>query len=56
MLGGYGELVFQFGMVDENEREYINQQCETAIHYIRKKDFYSAFEVHSSTNAHYSGQ
>ena len=45
MLDAYGELAFQFGMVDENEKDYINQQCEAAVHYIQKKDFYSAFEV-----------
>ena len=45
MIGGYGEMLFQFGLVDENERDYINLQTETAINYIQNKDFESAFKV-----------
>jgi hypothetical protein len=45
MVGGYGELAFQFGMVDENEKAFINTQAVTAVDYIKKKDFFSAFKV-----------
>lgn len=45
MLGGYGDLIFQFGMFDETERDFFNLQCDSAVNYIKKKDFYSAFKV-----------
>lgn len=45
MLGGYGELAFQFGLIDENEKAFVNAQNEMAISSIQKKDFYSAFKV-----------
>ena len=45
MVGGYGELAFQFGLLDENQKLYVDQQCETAVASIREKDFYNAFKV-----------
>lgn len=45
MIGAYGDLLFQFGMVDENEKAFFDQQAAIATSYIVKKDFYSAFKV-----------
>ena len=45
MVGGYGDLLFQFGLVDENEKSFFDSQTELAISYIQKKDFFSAFKV-----------
>lgn len=45
MLGGYGELAFQFGLVDENQKAFIESQCDDGISSIQKKDFFAAFKV-----------
>ena len=45
MLGGYGELAFQFGLLDENQKAFVDEQTSQAINDIKKKDFKSAFEV-----------
>ena len=45
MVGAYGDLLFQFGMADENEKAFFDQQAAIATSDIQKKDFYSAFKV-----------
>ena len=45
MFGGYGDLMFQFGMVDENEKAYIDNATQQGIDYMKQKKFYEAFLV-----------
>ena len=48
MVGGYGELAFQFGLVDEIQKAFIDSQTNSAIASIQKKDFLAAFQVKRS--------
>jgi len=45
MVGGYGELAFQFGMIDENQKAFIETETQLAISHIQSKDFFGAFKV-----------
>ena len=45
MFNGYGDLVFQFGMVDENEKAYIDNHTQKGVDFMKNKDFYDAFLV-----------
>ncbi len=47
MMNAYADLVFQFGMVDENQAAYIFSQTNTAVQHIKAKQFYDAFKVHT---------
>ncbi len=45
MLNGIGDLAFQFGLLDELQKAFVDSQTEAAVANIQKKDFYSAFLV-----------
>ena len=45
MLGGYGDLAFQFGLLDENQKNFVDSQTAIAIASIARKDFLAAFKV-----------
>jgi vitellogenic carboxypeptidase-like protein len=45
MFGGYGDLMFQFGLVDENEKAHIDNETAIGVEYMRKKEFYQAFLI-----------
>lgn len=45
MVGGYGDLLFQFGLVDEMQKAFFDKETATAISYIKNKDFYAAFKI-----------
>lgn len=45
MFNGYGDLMFQFGMADENEKAYIDNATQVGVDYMKKGDFYQAFLV-----------
>ncbi|XP_064401479.1 probable serine carboxypeptidase CPVL [Halichondria panicea] len=45
MMNAYADLVFQFGMVDENQAAYIFSQTNTAVQHIKAKQFYDAFKI-----------
>ncbi len=47
MMNAYADLVFQFGMADENQAAYICLRPNTAVQYIKAKWFYDAFKVHT---------
>lgn len=47
MVGGYGELAFQYGLLDENEKAFVNSQCDDAVASIKQKDFLTAFKVNN---------
>ena len=45
MMDGYADLVYQFGMADENQASYIKSQTTTVVGYIKKGQYYDAFKV-----------
>ncbi|XP_048413459.1 probable serine carboxypeptidase CPVL isoform X2 [Stegostoma tigrinum] len=45
MLGGYAEFMYQIGIIDEKQKQYIQQQTDLAVHYIQQKKWREAFEV-----------
>lgn len=45
MLGGYAQFLYQIGLVDEKQREYVHRQTDLGAIYIRQKKWREAFEV-----------
>ncbi|KAJ8415874.1 hypothetical protein AAFF_G00404310 [Aldrovandia affinis] len=48
MLGGYGEFLYQTGMVDELQKKYVQQQTDTGVRLIQQQKWVEAFEVFDS--------
>ncbi|XP_077347484.1 putative serine carboxypeptidase CPVL isoform X2 [Lithobates pipiens] len=44
MLGGYADFLYQTGMVDENQRDYVQRQTDLAISYIKQEKWIDAFD------------
>ena len=38
-------MVFEFGLADENQARYIQNQTDQLVKYIQEKQFFEAFEV-----------
>ena len=49
MIEGYGELGFQLGLLDENQKAFVNAQTAEAVKSIKNKDFVVAFNVRKYT-------
>lgn len=47
MLGGYGDFMYQTGMIDEQQRDYVDQQTSLGVKLIQQKKWLEAFEVNS---------
>ena len=45
MVDRYSDLIFHYGMADENEAKYINKQMQLAIGYIETGKYVNATEV-----------
>uniref|UniRef100_A0A6J0SQL2 Probable serine carboxypeptidase CPVL n=1 Tax=Pogona vitticeps TaxID=103695 RepID=A0A6J0SQL2_9SAUR len=45
MLGGYAQFLYQIGLVDEKQKDYIQNQTDLGIIYIQQKKWREAFEV-----------
>jgi len=45
MYQGLADMVFQFGLADENQASHIQNETDLMIQYIKQKQFYEAFEV-----------
>ena len=45
MYQGLASMVFEFSLADGNQANYIQNETDTMISYIRKGEFFSAFEV-----------
>uniref|UniRef100_A0A7M4DWF3 Carboxypeptidase vitellogenic like n=1 Tax=Crocodylus porosus TaxID=8502 RepID=A0A7M4DWF3_CROPO len=45
MLGGYVQFLYQIGLVDEKQRDYVQQQTDLGVIYIQQKKWTEAFEV-----------
>ncbi|KAM9308706.1 putative serine carboxypeptidase CPVL [Gastrophryne carolinensis] len=48
MLGGYADFLFQTGMVDENQKGYVQRQSDLAISYIQQEKWIDAFDAFDS--------
>uniref|UniRef100_A0A3P8NJK7 Probable serine carboxypeptidase CPVL n=1 Tax=Astatotilapia calliptera TaxID=8154 RepID=A0A3P8NJK7_ASTCA len=45
MLGGYGEFLYQTGMIDELQKQYVDQQTDHGVKLIQQEKWVEAFEV-----------
>ncbi|XP_057691420.1 probable serine carboxypeptidase CPVL [Corythoichthys intestinalis] len=48
MLGGYGEFMYQTGMIDEIQKQYVNKQSDLGVQLIQQQKWLEAFEVFDS--------
>lgn len=45
MLGGYGEFLYQTGMIDEQQKEYVVKQTDKGVALIQQQKWVEAFQV-----------
>lgn len=45
MLGGYGDFMYQTGMIDELQRQYVIQQTDLGVKLIHQQKWVEAFQV-----------
>lgn len=45
MLAGYGDFLYQTGMVDELQKRYVDEQTDFAVQLIQKQKWVEAFKV-----------
>ena len=45
MLGGYGEFLYQIGMIDELQKQYVNKQTDVGVELIQQQKWVEAFQV-----------
>lgn len=45
MLGGYGEFLYQTGMIDEYQKEYVVKQTDYGVELIQQQKWVEAFKV-----------
>ncbi|XP_076004674.1 putative serine carboxypeptidase CPVL isoform X2 [Genypterus blacodes] len=48
MLGGYAEFMYQTGMIDELQKQYVIQQTDLGVQLIQAKKWVEAFQVFDS--------
>lgn len=48
MLGGYGDFMYQTGMIDELQRQYVVQQTDLGVKLIQQQKWVEAFQVTSA--------
>ncbi|KAM9806387.1 probable serine carboxypeptidase CPVL [Syngnathus typhle] len=48
MLGGYGEFLYQTGMIDEVQKDYVNKQTDLGVVLIQQQKWVEAFKVFDS--------
>lgn len=46
MLGGYGDFMYQTGMIDELQRQYVIKQTDLGVTLIQQQKWVEAFQVH----------
>ena len=56
MFGGYADLVYQFGMADENQRDYIQKVSDEAVQMITQGNFLGAFKVRGKRERVWEGE
>lgn len=52
MLGGYGDFLYQTGMIDELQREYVVKQTDLGVTLIQQQKWVEAFRVGHSHSCH----
>lgn len=45
MLGGYADFLYQTGLVDELQKQYVKMQTDTGVKLIQEQRWVEAFEV-----------
>uniref|UniRef100_A0A8D2ZCQ9 Probable serine carboxypeptidase CPVL n=1 Tax=Scophthalmus maximus TaxID=52904 RepID=A0A8D2ZCQ9_SCOMX len=45
MLGGYGEFLYQTGMIDEQQKQYVVQQTDIGVELIQQQKWVEAFQL-----------
>lgn len=45
MLGGYGDFMYQTGMIDELQKQYVVQQTDYGVKLIQQQKWVEAFQV-----------
>lgn len=45
MIGGYGEFMYQTGMIDEHQKQYVVQQTDYGVELIQQQKWVEAFQV-----------
>lgn len=45
MLGGYGDFMYQTGMIDELQRQYVIKQTDLGVTLIQQQKWVEAFQV-----------
>ncbi|XP_061632472.1 probable serine carboxypeptidase CPVL [Phyllopteryx taeniolatus] len=48
MLGGYGEFLYQTGMIDHVQKQYVNKQTDLGVQLIQQQKWVEAFKVFDS--------
>ncbi|KAJ8004781.1 hypothetical protein DPEC_G00139880 [Dallia pectoralis] len=48
MLGGYGDFLYQTGMIDMLQKQYVEQQTDSGVQLIQQEKWVEAFEVFDS--------
>lgn len=49
MLGGYGEFLYQTGMIDELQKQYVDKQTDLGVELIQQQKWVEAFKVESGS-------
>lgn len=45
MLGGYGEFLYQTGMIDKLQKQYVDKQTDLGVELIQQQKWVEAFKV-----------
>lgn len=45
MLAGYGDFLYQTGMIDELQKQYVDKQTDFAVQLIQQQKWVEAFKV-----------
>lgn len=45
MLGGYGDFMYQTGMIDELQRQYVIKRTDLGVTLIQQQKWVEAFQV-----------
>lgn len=45
MLGGYGDFLYQTGLIDMLQKQYVEQQTASGVQLIQQEKWVEAFEV-----------
>lgn len=53
MLGGYGDFLYQTGMIDELQRQYVVKQTDLGVTLIQQQKWVEAFQVGHAHSCHF---